>query len=121
MGDISIPINIQCSRNKKFNHTLQWVVPYDIKYEYKISSLLKQILNYINNKNKPMVFIITKIASDSFIGIQMNHTEYCWDNLNADITYYTRQSLMDKGLVLEIDIDAYKHILSPLLHKTLNV
>ena len=40
IGDISIPIHIECPRNNKYNQNLRWVFPYKVDHEYKICTLL---------------------------------------------------------------------------------
>eukprot|EP01084_Bolivina_argentea_P184982 319020_1 len=107
VGDLSVPIIIKCPRNSKYNENLQWVIPYSFEDEYKISMLLKEIIDYINDKNKPMVFIINKIKSESFLETEMDHNDYNWENLNADVTNYSENDLKNKGLSLEIDVNAY--------------
>ena len=107
VGDLSMPINIQCPRNNKYDQNLEWVIPYDFKAKYQIRNLLKEILDFINNENKPMKFIITKVDSASFLATEMSHNDYDWNNLNADITNYSKIELSQTGLTLEIDIDAY--------------
>ena len=48
-------------------------------------------------------------------GWQSGHNDYDWDNLDANITNYSKRDMKQKGLSLEIDIDSYKHDITALV------
>ena len=99
---ITIPIKITDNNNNNYFDSFEFKLPYNYEYEYKICQLLQEIKKYINNKQYPKSYIITKIKSESFMSVEINRSDYGWNDLNANITYYSRQDIINKGLSISV-------------------
>eukprot|EP01084_Bolivina_argentea_P303374 523753_1 len=110
---IKVPIIIECPRDNSYNSNAEWIIPCK-QNEYTVSGLIFEITRYINNKYDPFRFCIIKIKRNSFIANELTNDTYAWNNLNADITCYSKNDLKQKGLQLVIDMDVYKHNISSL-------
>ena len=64
---ITFPVNIKCQRDTHFDANFEYKIPYNTSNGYKISTLIKDLKKYVNDKNKPFAFRITKIEAVSFI------------------------------------------------------
>eukprot|EP01084_Bolivina_argentea_P273426 465756_1 len=111
---IQMPIHVEC-KHEQYNLTFEWTVPYyDVdNHAYAIGTLVTEINAYINSRNDPIKFVITKIKSTSFLGTEMNIDGYDWKALAANILLsYPVDDVRQKGLYLNINIDIYKHDIS---------
>ena len=98
MNCIKISINIICERNNKFNFNFDLLIPYYLNYNYRINNIIIDIEKYIKKKYIKYNLFVSQINNNSFIGKELNHKDYDWKNLNAQITDYTQNDIIMKGL-----------------------
>eukprot|EP01084_Bolivina_argentea_P194028 332873_1 len=113
---IKMPINIECHRDNTFNNNFEIIVPFDDNYPYPISTLMADIMDYVNKRNAPFTFFITRIKSDSFIGRDMHFNDYDWTESDVNITNYERVIVEQIGIRLEIDMEIYTHKISSIIN-----
>ena len=42
---MKIAVIVECPRNRKFNDSLEFVIPYDSQYEYRVNTLIEDIID----------------------------------------------------------------------------
>eukprot|EP01084_Bolivina_argentea_P110790 197765_1 len=113
MRCIKLPVIVECERNREYDCKFDLSVPYHTEYNYGIKQLIMDIIEYIQKRYSPIQFIATKIMSDSFIGQQINYNDYQWND-TKNINGFPKDSIMQRGIHLLVDIAIYEHKITSL-------
>ena len=55
---MKIPVIVECPRNRNFNDSLEFVIPYDSRYEYLVNTLIEDIIHVSIRINGNIVRVI---------------------------------------------------------------
>eukprot|EP01083_Nonionella_stella_P093963 263586_1 len=100
--EVSIPVQITCLRNPKFNET----VPFSFMYHktLTIGSIISSTINILQNKHKPVQFQCIAVHGDAF-GFASKHPSFS----KRSITEFDRNELIQLGIKIHIERKKYQH------------
>eukprot|EP01084_Bolivina_argentea_P013355 25027_1 len=76
MNLIEIPITINCNRKHNYSYQFQLKIPYHSNYDYTINTVIQDIIQCVNKKHNPIIFVPILISSNSFMGQQIYYDDY---------------------------------------------
>eukprot|EP01084_Bolivina_argentea_P296274 510231_1 len=99
---IEVNINVECTKNNKYNDHFELSLPYDNAPIYSIGMLMTDVMCYINKKYTPLIFFAVRIRADSFVCREMLYDDAEWIDNSVSITQYNKHVIKQNGIHLQI-------------------